>query len=229
MQRNRLLRAALMGAAVMVGSVAAPSAWADTNSFFLTQLNTVNPGGGPGPYVKVTVNETSSTTATITFDALSDAVAAYLLIDGGSAAVNVNGTATIGTISGTNSNSGFSPGPFSDGGSGAQDGFGSFSNSVNSFDSYTHGATEIVFTLIASAGTTWANAAAVLTPNNKGFEAAAHIAICSTTPTCDVTAAAINTVFASTPAPIVGAGLPALTMACGGLIALARRRRQKIA
>jgi len=31
------------------------------------------------------------------------------------------------------------------------------------------------------------------------------------------------------PGPIVGAGLPGLVVACGALIALARRRRQRIA
>jgi hypothetical protein len=30
------------------------------------------------------------------------------------------------------------------------------------------------------------------------------------------------------PGPVAGAGLPGLVMACGGLLALARRRRQKI-
>jgi hypothetical protein len=144
------------------------------NPFFLDGSNLG--GGFTGPFVQVTVNLTDSTHATITFDALTHGGFTYLLTDGGSAAVNVNASSwTLSNISGTNSlPGGFTPGPYSDGGSGNEDGFGSFNQTINSFDSFTHSSTEIVFTLTNTSGT-WGTAANVLAANNNGNIAAAHI------------------------------------------------------
>jgi len=61
-----------------------------------------------------------------------------------------------------------------------------------------------------------------LLPNNDNNTFAAHICAVSTDSAC------ANTFFA-VPVSTVGAGLPAgLVLACGGLVGLARRRRQKI-
>jgi hypothetical protein len=61
-------------------------------------------------------------------------------------------------------------------------------------------------------------------PNELGNTFAAHIG-----EGCTATACAFTHFEAPVPAPIVGAGLPGLVAACGGLIALARRRRRQFA
>jgi hypothetical protein len=60
-----------------------------------------------------------------------------------------------------------------------------------------------------------------LLPNAQGNVFAAHIG-----EGCTATGCATTHFELPIPAPIVGAGLPGLVMACGGLLALARRRRQ---
>jgi len=61
--------------------------------------------------------------------------------------------------------------------------------------------------------------AALTQPNAAGVIFIADVLINGTTGVIDV----------SIPGPIVGAGLPGLVFACGGLLGLARRRRQQIA
>jgi len=152
----------------------AQPAKADSITFDLTTGNSAI-SGFTGPYASVLVNRTSATTATITFTSLTADGNIYLLGDGGSVAVNVNATSfTLGPITGSNAGTGFTPGPYSDGGSGNEDGFGSFNQTINSFDGYTHSSDSISFSLTDTSGT-WASAMAVLLANSGGSLAAAHI------------------------------------------------------
>src|SRR5215831_18808779 len=158
--------------------LAGSSAKADTISY---SIGLGNPpiAGYTGPYVGVLVNRTSATTADITFTSLSNGSETFLIGDGGTAAVNVNASSwLLGSILGTNVGTGFTPGPFSDGGSGTEDGFGSFNQTVNDFDGYSHTTTSLVFTLTNLSGS-WASAADVLTPNASGYVAAAHVFVAS--------------------------------------------------
>jgi hypothetical protein len=159
---------------IAIAGLGLQQAKADTFSF---NLGVGNPAisGYPGPYVSVTVNRTSSTTATITFTSLSAAGNAYLMGDGASVAVNVNATSwTLGTITGSNGGTGFSPGPYSNGGSGNVDGFGVLNQTINSSAGFTHSSNTISFTLTNTSGT-WGTAASVLVANANGAMAAAHI------------------------------------------------------
>ena len=196
--------------------------------------------GFPGPYATVDVALTDSTHATITFTALSTASNQYLMGADGSVAVNVNATTwTIGSITGTNSLSGFTPGPLSDGGSGNEDGFGKFNQTVNSFDGFTHSSTKISFDLTDTGGT-WASAAQVLIANADGNLAASHIFVCASGPTtCAGESGAVATGFASGKGSSSsgggggggGGGVPepaTLALFGAGLLALAFVRRRLI-
>jgi hypothetical protein len=173
MQTQRLTRMALLMAAVSLLAVA------QTKASFSFDLGTGNPAisGFSGPFAHVDVNLTSSTTATITFTSLTAAGNIYLIGDGGSVGVNVNAASwTLGTVTGSNAGTGFTPGPYSDGGAGSEDGFGSFNQTINSFDGLSHSSDTISFTITDTSGT-WASASSVLVANSNGDLAAAHIFI----------------------------------------------------
>ena len=166
----------------IVGALALSAALCGTaRADFIFDLGTGNSdiAGFPGPYAQVDVHLISATMASITFTSLTNGGNIYLLGDGGTVAVNVNAaTWTIGSFTGSNAGTGFTPGPWSDGGSGTEDGFGVFNQTVNSFDGFTHSSDTISFSLTDTSGM-WASAASVLTGNADGNLAAAHIFVTS--------------------------------------------------
>src|SRR5436190_2685859 len=138
---------------------------ADIYSFDLATGNAAI-SGFPGPYANVSIDLTSSNTATITMTAY-----AGFLIGGGQAAdFNVNAS------SWSISNLAFNgTGAVSDGQSNNADGFGSFNQTFDAFDGFTNAGTLLTFTLTGGAGTNWLSALQVLIANASGWLAAAHI------------------------------------------------------
>ena len=185
--------------------------------------------GFTGPFAHVDVALVDSTHATITFTSLTNSGNIYLLGDGGSVGVNVNATSwTLGTITGSNAGTGFTPGPYSNGGAGNEDGFGSFNQTINSFDGFTHSSDTISFSLTDTSGT-WSSAANVLTGNSGGNLAAAHIFV--TASPANASNGALVTGFATgdgggggnfVPEP---GSLALLGAAFLGVAAVSRRRR----
>jgi hypothetical protein len=182
--------------------------------------------GFTGPYATVDVHLVSSTVATVTFTGLTQTISGttyqYLFGDSGSVAVNVNAsTWTITSISGTNSGTGFTPGAFSNGGSGNEDGFGVMNQQVTDFDGYTHSANVVTFTLTNTSGT-WATSGSVLIANANGSIVAAHIFVATSPANASNSAlvtgfaangGAVNTPDGGTTVMLLGAALGALGMA----------------
>jgi hypothetical protein len=131
----------------------------------------------------VTVNLTTSTTADIEFDSLTNGGFIYMTADGQAVDMNVNATSfSISAPSGTNSISGFHPGGIvgynKQIGGGIVDGFGFFNLQIkDDTNNFTAAATSLTFTLTDTSGT-WSSASDVLTANHLGNRLAANIYAC---------------------------------------------------
>lgn len=208
-------------------ALGASSASADIFSF---TLDTGNPAisGYTGPYASVDVNLINSTLATVTFTSLLNNGNIFLFGGNGAVAVNVNSTSwSLSNITGLNTGTGFTPGIFSDGGAGNENGFGSFNQTINSFDGYTHSSSSISFNLIDLAGS-WANALDVLALNANGAYAAAHIFVTSSP--ANAANGALATGFAAGSGGLPPSELPepgALGLLGLGLASLAAIRRRR--
>ena len=205
---------------VAVACVALQQAKADSITYYVGQGNSAV-SGYTGPYASVTVNRTSSTGATITFNSLTSTGNIYLFGSESSVAVNVNAFSwKLGTITGSNSGTGFTPGIYSNGGSGNVAGFGVLNQTINSFGGYKQSSSTISFTLTNTSGT-WSSAGQVLKANAKGYFASAHIFV-TASPAHAKNGALITGFAANGRVPDSGATVMLLGVALGAL-GVARR------
>jgi len=205
--------------ALIVGIVALLSAFALTAS--ADTLNGVlfapNTALSPFPpdYATVVIDRTSTTTATVTYTALSHDGFQYLLGGSSAADFNVNATSFTATATGTCFFASCSiTNPLTPD-SGNVSEFGTFNVVFDAFDGFTNAFSQIVISLTNLSGT-WATAADVRLFNENHLWAAGHIFVCDLP--CTVDSQALLTGFAGgaasteqTPEPttvaLLGAGL----------------------
>jgi hypothetical protein len=176
--------------------------------------------GFPNPYGQVDVHLVNSQTATVTLTSLTAGGNIYLFGGNSTFAFNVNAASwTLGTISGSNSGTGFTPGGFSDGGAKNVSTFGFFNQTIDTSGGFTHSSDKVSFTLTDTSGT-WASASDVLARNASGVLAAGHVFVTSSP--ANAANGAINTGYVATPEPT---SLALLGFGAAGLVGYAWRRR----
>jgi hypothetical protein len=166
---------------ILLLAFGSPYGWADVQTY---TLDTPNAALSllTSQYLNVTVNLTTSTTAAIEFDSLTNGGFIYMTADGQSVDMNVNATSfTVSSITGTNSVSGFNPGGFvgyNQAAAGSVDVFGNFNLRINDdTNNFADAGTSVTFSLTNTSGS-WASASDVLTANDLGHQLAAHVYAC---------------------------------------------------
>jgi len=163
------------------------------NATLIEPISTPNSAlaGFTGPYANVSITAVNPNTANIVFTSLTTAGRTFLMADGGSADLNVNGAYKLGAVSATGP---FTPPTYVGNSPGQVDGFGQFNLSLNFFDGYTNAANQISFQITNATGL-WTSDAAVLSDNANGSNAAIHAFAC--TAPCTAGAGALATGFAA--------------------------------
>lgn len=137
---------------------------------FVYTLDTAN-FAIPAPYGTATVHLIDPTHASVTFQ--SNTALNYFFADGGSVAVNVNAATWTLSISGNCASC-----TYGDGGSGNEDGFGSFNQKIDSGDGSPASRSSLITIQLTDTSGTWASDMSVLIGNASGNAVAAHIFSC---------------------------------------------------
>jgi VPDSG-CTERM motif len=213
-------------AAVLIAIAGFGLQHANAVTMFTSSLNQGNSAisGFAGPYGNVNIVLTSSTAAIVVFTNNTVAGNTYLFGATGAVALDVNATTfSVSNIMGTNSGTGFIPGPFTVG-SGQESSFGMFNLVIDSFDGTGHASSIIMFTLTNTSGT-WGSPAAVLAFNSNGFDAAAHIFVMSAPANASNSALATGFAGEGTGTPTVPDGGTTVMLLGAALGALGMARR----